>query len=369
MYLKLENILPGMSLGRDVVLEGVTLMSRGTEITKKMLETLCEKEIDGVYIIDGDENTERGHAEPQRIYKHSYKDQIDYQILATAKGLVTSPQVFRESIYPVVKEVITRSTEMINSLGMGVEIDNRILRRGVNTCILAVALAARFEFGNDELLSVGFASIFSDIGMHWVPKEVREKKEPLTRAEGELIKAHCRLGLDYARKYFNLPLSAYQAILDHHERWDGSGYPEGRKGENISKYARIIMVADVYDALTRGTLYRPAFSPSEALEYLMGGCGVLFDPRYVNEFVDRIEPYPVGTPVQLSDGSRGVVYAVKSNKKRPVIKIRTTIPDAPLTQRLVDLADRHHLNLTISEVQKIDISEALHNAEQAVMQE
>ncbi len=359
MYLKLENILPGMTLDRDIVLEGVSLMNRGTEITKKSLELLSEKGVEGVYIAEGEDDSDGGLHSPQMIYRHSYKDQIDYQILATAKGLVPSVKSFRESIYPVVKEVITNSTKWINSVELGVEPDNRILRRGVNTCILSVALAASLELSKEELISVGYASIFSDIGMHWVPKEIRDKNGPLTRAEREIMQEHCRQGLDYARKHFNLPLSAYQAILDHHERWDGSGYPAGRKGENISKYARIIMIADVYDALTHETAYRPAFSPSDAIEYIMGGCGVLFDARYVNVFVEKIEPYPVGTSVRLSDGSRGVVYAVKTNNKRPIINLRLSDSEALKSPKLVDLADRYHLNLTISEVEKVEVNTAL----------
>ena len=83
-----------------------------------------------------------------------------------AKGLVVSIEELRDLLYPVITEVVDKSTEWINSIDLGVEIDDRILMRGVNTCILSVALAARFDLSKEELLSIGFASIFSDIGMH-----------------------------------------------------------------------------------------------------------------------------------------------------------------------------------------------------------
>lgn len=354
MYLLMENVLPGMVIERSVVSNGVVLLNGGTEVSKHSIQLLKDKGIKGLYIEEGSAEAIGGYKGNEGQYKYNLKSMLDFNALASAKGFVKSSKVMRESLYPVISEIIQRGNEWINTVDFGVEIDEEIFARGINTCVLSIALASQFDLANDELLSIGFAALFCDLGMLWVPKEIRDKSTDLNSREKEIVASHCRISLDFVRKNFNLPMSAYQAILDHHERWDGSGYPEGRKKESISKYARIIMVADVYDALINESSYHPAYSSAEAIEFIMGGSGTLFDPRIAMVFANKVEPYPVGTCVCLSDGSRAVVQDIRKDKRRPLLRLQDTGDEA----KLVDLSDRRHLNLTISSVVKFALPEA-----------
>jgi hypothetical protein len=109
------------------------------------------------------------------------------------------------------------------------------------------------------------------------------------------------------RNKFDVPVVTYIGILQHHERYDGTGYPNQTTGEQISLFGRIISIADVYDALTSRRPYRNALTPAVAIEYIMGGSGTLFDPSLTSQFLKRVSPYPIGTCVTLSNNKTGIV--------------------------------------------------------------
>ena len=110
-------------------------------------------------------------------------------------------------------------------------------------------------------------------------------------------------------------------MLFHQEKFDGSGYPTGIAGKKIPLIARIITVADVFDALTSNRPYRKPWSVAETEEYILGGCGIHFDFDVASAFLRSFNPYPVGTVVSLSDGRHGVVIGHNSNVLRPVVRI------------------------------------------------
>lgn len=123
--------------------------------------------------------------------------------------------------------------------------------------------------------------------------------------------------------YSTIPASALVAIEDHHERFDGCGYPNKKKGDEISPLGRIITIADVYDAMTSTRSYHKAELPSNVIEYIMGNSGTMFDPRLVKLFISKVAPFPVGTTVELSDGRSGVVEKVFSDCcSRPSVRMR-----------------------------------------------
>ncbi len=150
-----------------------------------------------------------------------------------------------------------------------------------------VRLAERFGIPDEQLVHVRRGALLHDIGKMGVPDHVLRKPGPLTDPEWELMKQHpdfayeLLLPIDFLRSALDIPYS-------HHERWDGSGYPRGLKGEEIPLSARIFAVVDVYDALTSDRPYRPAWKKARALEYLQESAGVLFDPAVVTEFVSML---------------------------------------------------------------------------------
>ena len=154
--------------------------------------------------------------------------------------------------------------------------------------IYAVALAEAIGLSHDEVSTLSAAALLHDIGKVGIPDKVLNKKGKLTKEDWETIKAHPKLG---ANIISNIPRLApsVNSILYHHERWDGSGYPEGLKGEEIPLEARILAIADSFEAMTSARPYRPALSLEEVVTELRQGASLQFDPKLVEVFIGIIE--------------------------------------------------------------------------------
>jgi diguanylate cyclase (GGDEF)-like protein/putative nucleotidyltransferase with HDIG domain len=164
--------------------------------------------------------------------------------------------------------------------------------------IYAVALAEKIGLSPDEVSTLSAAALLHDIGKVGISDKVLNKKGKLTKEDWEAIKAHPRLG---ANIISNIPklAPAVNSILYHHERWDGSGYPEGLKGEEIPLEARILAIADSFEAMTSARPYRPALSLEEVVVELRQGAGLQFDPKLVEVFINIVE---AGLPEKIKIG-------------------------------------------------------------------
>ena len=152
----------------------------------------------------------------------------------------------------------------------------------------AVALAEASGLSPDEVSRVSTAALLHDIGKIGIPDKVLNKKGKLSKEDWDLIKSHPRLGANIVG---NIPelLPCVSSILYHHERWDGGGYPEGLKGEEISIEARILTIADSYEAMSAARPYRPALCSEKVLKELRRCAGTQFDPELVEVFIGIIE--------------------------------------------------------------------------------
>jgi diguanylate cyclase (GGDEF)-like protein len=168
--------------------------------------------------------------------------------------------------------------------------------RRVNT--YAVALAEAIGLSPDEVSRVSTAALLHDIGKIGIPDEVLNKKAKLSAENWEAIKAHPRLGTNIVSNIPQLVRCA-DSILHHHERWDGGGYPEGLKGDQIPVESRILAIADSFEAMSSARPYRPALSREEVVEELRKGAGTQFDPNLVEVFIGIIE---AGLPEKVKTG-------------------------------------------------------------------
>jgi putative nucleotidyltransferase with HDIG domain len=148
----------------------------------------------------------------------------------------------------------------------------------------AVLLAEALGLPRKDIEQIQIGGLFHDIGKIAIRDEILDKSGPLTPDEYEVIKEHAQAGYEIALKA-NLPQTVVDIIKYHHERYDGTGYPEGLKGNKIPYTARIIAIADCYDAMTSARSYRVTISQSEALRELEFTSGTQFDPRMVAVFV------------------------------------------------------------------------------------
>jgi HD-GYP domain-containing protein (c-di-GMP phosphodiesterase class II) len=193
--------------------------------------------------------------------------------------------------------------------------DDFTFHHSVNTTIFALILGVAAGYNESKLLESGIGVLMHDVGKIRIPNATLNKIEKLTEEEFKEIQQHTNYGYEILRQIDDFGLISAHVALQHHERWDGSGYPRGLKGTAIHEYARIAAIADVYEALTSKRMYRDAIEPYQAHEYIMAHSGILFEPKLINIFSQQISIYPDGSGVLLSNGQRGNV--VKQNVGYP----------------------------------------------------
>jgi HD-GYP domain-containing protein (c-di-GMP phosphodiesterase class II) len=195
----------------------------------------------------------------------------------------------------------------------------------------------RHDREEERLSQLAVGLLLHDIGKISIPSEILAKPGALTPQEWELIKTHPLAGASILSSNLVSPLSI-AVVRDHHERWDGLGYPGGRKETETHEFARIAAVADVYDAITSDRPYKSAAVPHVAVRIVCEGAGTQFDAAVVEYFKQVAMPYPVGYTVALPDGSSGVVSGVDpENPEYPVIRYRDS--NGELTDEATHIVD------------------------------
>jgi len=190
------------------------------------------------------------------------------------------------------REMQSRTLSMIYALAATVDAkDHYTYGHSKKVSDYAVALAEALGLPQDRIDVVRAAGLLHDIGKIGIPDSTLNKRGTLTSEEWELIKAHPKLGVEILRHVTEL-VNCVPAILHHHEHYDGSGYPAGLKGNNIPLEARILAIADAFDAITSPRPYHGQLLPQQALNELKRCAGTQFDPKLVDTFSNVIEPTP-----------------------------------------------------------------------------
>ena len=190
----------------------------------------------------------------------------------------------------------------------------------VNVCILSLTYGRTIGLSESELNILGIGALLLDIGKSKIPDDILKKTDSLSENEYLLVKAHAFLGYAILDESKKIPQKALQIILNHHERLDGSGYPNCRRGEEISKLTRIVSIVDVFDAMTSDRCYQDAFQPQHALNEIYNMAPDKFDQELVEGFIKCIGIYPVGSIVVLNTGHTGVVVKLnETNRLKPIV--------------------------------------------------
>src|SRR4051812_4051004 len=172
-----------------------------------------------------------------------------------------------------------------------------------------------------RLLKLGLGLLLHDVGKLAVPAAILEKPGALTDEERAIVSTHPDTGAELLGSAKFSPL-VRAIVREHHERWDGLGYPRGLAGTQVNELSRICAVADVYDAVTSERPYKPARPPARGVAAVVAGAGSAFDPDVVAVFRRLVAPFPVGSEVALPDGTRGVVAAVPPDRPAcPVVRL------------------------------------------------
>ncbi|QGU00839.1 Metal-dependent phosphohydrolase [Candidatus Syntrophocurvum alkaliphilum] len=319
----IDNLKPGMEVARRIYSsDSRILINAGIKLTEAYIQRLKQMGIASVYIIDeafGDvENapdvvSEQTRLKTAKIVKDGF-NLIEQERKINIKSV-------QNTVNNIIDELLSNLNILVNLTDIRA-FDDYTFGHSVNVCILSVMTAMTLGYNNLKLKELGMGALLHDIGKTQVDKSILTKNDDLTPEEFEEVKKHAEYGFKLLKNYDDISLLSAHIAYQHHERWDGNGYPRKLQGEEIHEYARIVGVADVYDALLSDRPYRPAYSIKQSIDVLNRMKGIYLDEKCVDALISNIAIYPLGSIVQLNTGDYGIVVDInKTTPSKPIIRV------------------------------------------------
>ena len=255
-------------------------------------------------------------------------------------------------------QIVSHTTVIREDLSTLASFDNGTYVHSMNVAIYAMMLGHALQLPESLLIDLGVGAMLHDIGKLWVPAEVINKQGPLTAPEMAVMQRHAEWGHHVLAKQTELSYLVAHCAYQHHERLNGSGYPRGLTGDEMHQFGKILAVVDVYDAMVMHRPYRAGFPPADVMEYLFSRAATEYDLDLVSLFSQKVAMYPLGSTVQLSDGTAALVVRIHENvPSRPVVLIVKGPDGEPVEPEEVDLCQQ--LNLTITRTHATVIMESI----------
>lgn len=358
----LDKCYSGIKLSKPIYNEnGKVLLSQGIELTDQLIEKLKKYHVSMIYIEDDiSEGIECVQSVPEElrveaihVITEGFKTILDVNSRkSNLQGMIKSGRAIRsfQKIFSDIYSSLKENQQALNLLATTKIHENNVYTHSLNVSIYACQLAIENGLPLKNIEEVGLGALLHDIGKMSIPPSILNKPGKLSEDEYELIKTHCESGFETLRKIHEIPVPVSHCALQHHERIDGLGYPRGLTDEKIHRYAKILSVADVFDAVTSHRDYRPAMLPHKGLEILYAGSGTQFEAKQVKLFANCIAIYPEGITVKLNDNRRGIVSKYNFNSAgRPTIRIIRDEENYKVEPYEIDLSSYEHLTLEIIE--------------------
>lgn len=316
--LNLENVAPGMVLGRPIYDgAGTILLAAGVELSPPYLKRLAELGYSQVYV----ETPESLDVEIRELMS----DEMRRQSIQTVKRIFSAKSLDFEAISRLVDSIMD---EVLATRGVILQLynlkdrDNYTYQHSIDACCLGIGFGRRLQLDQVRLKKLAIGLLLHDIGKTTIPDEILNKPGKFTPEEYKRMQTHPMAGWNLLKDMDDLSPLSRAVVLQHHEKWDGTGYPAGLKGDEIHPFGQIGGIIEVWDALTSDRVYRPKFQPHEAMEYIMGSAGRHFSMDLVKKFLRCVPPYKLGATVELSTGEVGVVVSLDTeNTMRPLVRL------------------------------------------------
>lgn len=310
------NVLKeGMVVGRTIWNEaGHPLLHKDVIVTSRIVDRLRDLNIQYLYVDDNISSgieVEETVAPAKRIeaVKNMTKAFAEVKQAKTSQASYILDQQSKV-LGLIVDDILTavmNSDEVLMVLTDVYLYDDYIYQHSFQVTMYTVAIAKELGYSYEDVRLIGIGALLHDIGKLLIPSEILQKPGKLTDEEYEEMKQHARFGFDILRNLHSVSLLVAHCAFQHHERIDGSGYPRGLVDFEIHPFAKVIAVADVFDALTSNRVYRKKMLPMDAIDIIKAGRGKQFDSRVVDALLRSVVHYVNGSIVYLSDGRRGIV--------------------------------------------------------------
>ncbi len=266
----------------------------------------------------------------------------------------------RDVVSTLLDGLLEHQAAMVSLIQMR-RFDANLASHGVDTSVLAMAIGQEYGCDPSSLKHLGLAAMVHDIGQLRLPLNLLRKIQPYSPQDHKLVQAHCDMGEAILNQFPNFPLESKQMVLQHHERLDGSGYPKGLQGNDISELTQILSMADTYDAQISGRCSQPPVPPARALsELYRAAVAGQYATVLVQRLIHLLGVYPIGSLVRLNTGEQAVVVWVHSHSRMtPTIKLLKNALGQPFEeQEIIDLSSQTTNGTSRSIKESIDPHEA-----------
>ena len=337
-YISVRLLTSGMVIDQSIIDgTGRVLIHRKTTLDDYMINSLRKMNIGGVYIREGEESAEEitYNISPEvmeKIEKVKVPDRAKIELHESVKKRVAEGIQFLYSNpdSPNFMDATNNvSTELMKALeendALAVDVsalkvsDEYTFKHSVDVASMGMIIAKNRGLSAREVQQIGVSGLLHDLGKSKIPNEILNKPGRLTDAEFEVMKTHPVLGYNMIKDKPDLSAATKLGVLQHHEKMNGNGYPLKLQGDQITPFARILSVADIYDALVTERPYKDAFSPRDAVEMIMAMTGDL-DIHMIQSFLNSVILYPVDSIVKLSTGEFAkIVQNIPGYPTRPTV--------------------------------------------------
>lgn len=332
---------PGMVVGKNIYGEdGRLLLRSNTFLTEGFLVQLNKLGIHYIYVKEGIEDNivvDDIIREETRMEAVNMTRQIVEKI---NKGQDFDVSKVKTIMNTIVDELLSSSNLMLNLVNIRAKSDY-LYGHSVNVAILSGIIGIDLGYNREMLRDLTIGALFHDIGKIRLDQRIIENKGSSDSLKEVEVEKHPEYGFEILRNNREISLYSAHVAYQHHEMFNGNGYPRGLKGEEISEFARIVAIADTYERFINNN-EEEDLTIISAVEHLTENCGIIYDPELVGIFLKSIAIYPTGTRVTLNTGEKGVV--IKSHKNyptQPIVHIDTNLLGVKLSKGYdIDLSIR-----------------------------
>lgn len=347
----LAMINPDMVLAKSIYYNDCLVLRDGQKDLQRFAQRLKRLGIDYVYVEDSKSygiEIPDAIAEETRI---SCKKILRQTIDDFANKTVIDITDMADTIHSIIDDILENPDIQI-SLNDISATDEYTFSHSVSTTVYSLVIANKLGYTRPMLEKLAAGSLLHDMGKVLLDKKILNKKGRLDPEEFEYVKTHTTRGYEALKKCINITELSKVISLYHHERMDGSGYPTGKPAGELHEFARIVAIADVYDALVSDRCYRRKLSSNQAVNFLIEHSESQFDTKLVSVFIKQIAIYPNGSTVRLSTNETGIVKEQNKNfPLRPVIRVISDKEGQEIVPYEIDLMKILSITILESEIE------------------
>lgn len=351
--------------------KGNILLRQGTTLTESLLNKVKQSGVNTIYIDDGYSDIEiEDVIKPelrfaavktiketfqnieQDLAKRLNGDQHLHKRLQ-AKVMSKYVESLKGMSDAIIDDILKSHNMLVNIIDIK-HVGEYTYEHSLNVAILSLITGIELRLSRHDLFSLFTGAILHDIGKVFLDKNILAAGDERTDLQDLAYQTHTEQGYNYLKENSGFSATSKIVIMQHHEHYDGTGYPNGTSGDAIHKNSRIVSICDTYDKLTSDSDNSPSVPANEAIEYIMGNAGTKFDFDMATVFVRKINPYPIGTLVELSDGKKAVVMDTNLDfPLRPIVQVLELINGNVVKKDMLDLMKVS--DVTIIKIRYLDI--------------